>query len=34
LVQLTAVDGNLQQYITKVDADLDKVENEILKDGN
>ena len=34
LVQLTAVDGNLQQYITKVDADLEKVENEILKDGN
>lgn len=34
LVQLTAVDGNLQQYITKVDADLDKVENEIFKDGN
>lgn len=34
LVQLTAVDGNLQQYITKVDADLDKVESEIFKDGN
>ena len=34
LVQLTAVDGNLQEYIDKVDKDLDKVENEIFKDGN
>ena len=34
LVQLTAVDSTLEAYITKVDADLDKVENEILKDGN
>ena len=33
-VQLTAVDSTLEAYITKVDADLDKVENEILKDGN
>lgn len=34
LVQLTAVDSTLEAYITKVDADLDKVENEILKDGD
>ncbi len=34
LVQLTAVDSTLEAYINKVDSDLDKVENEIFKDGN